>query len=495
MSNIIYIGNNNNFGKSDFNEDSDNEYSVESDNFPEFSEEFKNNKIYVFDNLKNNSTSDSGNDSNSDSDNESNSDSSSDSSSDSDSESNSDSSSDSSSDSIDESNEKNKIKKIICTKFYSIDDAIKCKINSNQVFIIANERMTKNNKIGRYYTVFPCFKLFLKNREKFPHCHELIVDHINNKIDNMGRLVFDFDIKPEKNLTIPKNFKLCVETTIIDVVREYFKNVDIDCLDFVWSTSQNPNKFSKHLTVKNFYFSDWIKMSKIFYTYFCTEWDKNDYGIKSSKLVDLQIVKNRTSLRMVGSSKIGGYPLVFDKSDHELSDSLIRIYIDDLRKTEQKITFNNLVEKNIFTETHDIDNITTNKIEIKFNKSGIKKQPFYPQEIYKKAFDIINNINPSIFKPGKISGKILSLIREKSFKCLISGKIHENENAYLKIDNTDKKLYAVHFGCFRYCGEKKLIYVGFLQTTGSEIDFVLAPEFEKKDPKTGKTKLKPIKFD
>lgn len=204
-------------------------------------------------------------------------------------------------------------------KYFSIEDAIKAPINSRTVFIIANERITKTGHIGRYYTIFPTFKEFLKNREKYKHCHEILVDHNNNKPNPSGRLVFDFDIKTndEENslkneIVVPKNFKKQIENIIIDVIESYFNGVDVNKIEFIWSTSQNPKKISKHLTVKNLYFDDWINMSKIFYQLFCILWDNTYLWIKSDKLIDFQIVRNRGSLRMVGSSKIGGNPLIFD---------------------------------------------------------------------------------------------------------------------------------------------------------------------------------------
>nr|URM62083.1 DNA primase small subunit [Mimivirus sp.] len=229
-------------------------------------------------------------------------------------------------------------RKISVEKFYKLDDAINSKINSNTVFILANERIAKDGNIGRYYVVFPSFKLFLKNREKYPNCHEIFVNHINNKIDQAGRLVFDFDIKYEQNIKIPKNFKQQIQDTIYNVVTNYYNHVNPEILEFVWSSSQNPKKLSKHLTVKNMYFDNWIIMSKIFYKLFCSEWDRKYLWISSSKLIDFQIVRNKASLRMVGSTKIDGTPLVFDDNIYSLSDSLIRIYLKNQRDKEQLIT-------------------------------------------------------------------------------------------------------------------------------------------------------------
>ena len=89
-------------------------------------------------------------------------------------------------------------------------------------------------------------------------------------------------------------------------------------------------------------------------------WDEKYLWIKSIKLIDFQIVRNRGSLRMVGSTKISnGYPLIFDNEKHKLTDSLIKIYFKDRRDEEQLITshninphvFENILEKNINQST------------------------------------------------------------------------------------------------------------------------------------------------
>lgn len=377
-------------------------------------------------------------------------------------------------------------------KYFSIEDAIKAPINSRTVFIIANERITKTGHIGRYYTIFPTFKEFLKNREKYKHCHEILVDHNNNKPNPSGRLVFDFDIKTndEENslkneIVVPKNFKKQIENIIIDVIESYFNGVDVNKIEFIWSTSQNPKKISKHLTVKNLYFDDWINMSKIFYQLFCILWDNTYLWIKSDKLIDFQIVRNRGSLRMVGSSKIGGNPLIFDNENHKLTDSLIRIYFKKQKEEEQLITKNN-INKSVFDNVlcQDITEISGQISELSFKPKKIEN-PVYKNEIYEKAYEIYNTINHGVFKMGKINGTILSLIRIKANKCLLSGKLHEQENAFLVIIKRDHE-YSVRFGCYRFCYKKKTEFIGSISIDNMII--MINPLFEPS------TKLKKYKF-
>jgi hypothetical protein len=362
-------------------------------------------------------------------------------------------------------------------KYFSINDAINAPVNSKCPFIISNERLTKDGNIGRYYTVFPRFEDFLKNRNKYPHCHEILVDHINKIPDKSGRLVFDFDIKPKDGkLTVSNYFKEQVEDIIDTVVKRYFVNVDPNILEYVWSTSENPKKFSKHLTVKNLYFDDWITISRLFYHLFCKVWDEKYVWIESSKLIDFQIIRNRASLRMVGSSKINGYPLVFDISNkYSLSDSLIRIYIEEQKKYEQLVTKNH-VNKSFLVQYNNgpgISSLISLQNKQRSTETIMKTQnPEYEMVVYERAYEIYHQICPGIFRMGKIYGKILSLIRKlrkKPVPCLLSGKLHENENAFLFI-RKDMKVYTVYFGCYRYCGKKKVIEIGFINIEDLKIN-------------------------
>ena len=360
--------------------------------------------------------------------------------------------------------------------FFKLDDAINSEVDTRTVFILSNEKKKINGHVGRYYTVFPTFKDFLKYRDNYPYCHEIFVDHANNKPNIAGRLVFDFDIKYDKCKKIPKNFKKQIEETIYDVIETYFNEVDPNKFIYVWSTSQNPKKLSKHLTVKNLYFDDWISMSKIFYTLFSDSWDKIFTWIKSNDLIDRQIVKNKGSLRMVGSSKIDGHPLIFDDSPQKLVDSFIRIYLKQQKRTEQLVTINNIIPsvfENVIGEHITTESSLSSDSSITIsstwkplqgqNSTAPRKivEPVYDLELYNKAFEIYNKLHPGIFKPGKISGKKISLLRLKAHDCLLSGNFHEQENAYINININDSGgWYDVWFGCYRKCYTTRHVLIG-----------------------------------
>lgn len=349
-------------------------------------------------------------------------------------------------------------------KYFTLQEAIDTKVNSTSVFIIANECLKKTDEVGRYFTVFESFASFLKMRNNYPHCHELFVDHKNNEPDPKGRLVFDFDIK---DYDVPFNFKRLIENTIADVVDTYFDDsIDSNLFEYVWSTSPNPAKLSKHLTVKNLYFDDWITLSKCFYQLLCIVWDDTQPWIPSSDLIDSQIVRNRASLRMVGSRKIKGRTLRFDNPAHTLTDSLIRIYTGE---TEQLVTIKNINKSAL----QEIDYATTPKEKhIAINRVMKIVDPSYDDLVYKNAFKMVDSVMPDIFKPGKVSGNCLQLLRVKSSKCILSGRVHDSDNAYIII--TYAANYQLYFGCWRRCGKKMLI--GYISLSDYD-NISISPDF------------------
>lgn len=327
--------------------------------------------------------------------------------------------------------------------FSTIKQTITATINSKNPFIISNEKQNKGKitnsecneefgirgtRITRFYTLFDSFDIFLKNRKNFPHCHEILIDHNNKDKDLKGRLVFDFDIQ---DIIVPDIFKKQIKKCILKIVEEYYSNYEVE---FIWSTSKNPKKFSKHLTIKGFCFENWIEQSKIFYEQLSQLWDTKYKWIHSSKLFDKQIVRKNASLRMVGSSKIGGYNLVFDDNKYTLQDSLIRIYDDKYR--------NIIPMPQIHISSKINNNLSTQKTSI-----NISSVPEYIIETLNKKF-------PGIFMISKIEDNFISLNRIKPYICPLSNNLHESSGAYLIIKDD-----IVLYGCYRECkkNDKKVI--------------------------------------
>jgi len=346
-------------------------------------------------------------------------------------------------------------------KFYTLDSVVKCSTNVINPFIFANETLKKDRTVGRSYVIMDSFSDFEKVRGSYPHSHELMINHVNNNEKVDGRLVFDFDIDDKS--TVPDCFNKQVESVIEAVVDKYYINVDKERIEFVWSVSENPNKFSKHLTVKGFHFSNWIVMSKIFYDFFRKIWDKMYRWIGSDKIIDYQIVRKNATLRMVGSSKISnGYKLVFENDDHILADGMIRVYDENEKQNEQMIGNDNL--KSSFDTHKNISEPSfgfSGKIEYQksFKPPKYSGQDENPNDIgndaYLKAHKMARRYTNDKFKLNKINGKFMIYKRLVPSKCIVCKRTHENSDAYVVINRGFKGHY-VSYGCYRN-GRVKLL--------------------------------------
>ena len=288
--------------------------------------------------------------------------------------------------------------------------------------------------------------------------------------------LFDFDIK--SIYSVPNDFTKQIEKTIEATIEKYFTNVDSSLFEYVWSTSSNMSKFSKHLTVKNLYFDNWISLSKIFYKLFCLIWEESYDWIKPNKLIDFQIIKKRASLRMVGSSKIGGHILQLDDPKYKLPDSLIRIYFKNQRDAEQLVTVDNLTI-NLYDFDCLSDCLTDPESDydgtLSIGSHSAQLEPIYPLIVYQTAFEMYNRLQPDIFKIRKIDGNRISLIRLQPHNCLLSNRYHEHENASIIIRETGS-VYDIRFKCYRDCHSVKTVSIGSMTITN--LIQMIHPNFE-----------------
>ncbi|MEM3063064.1 MAG: hypothetical protein QW303_05950, partial [Nitrososphaerota archaeon] len=150
--------------------------------------------------------------------------------------------------------------------------------------------------------------------------------------------------------------------------------------------------------------------------------------------------------------------LVFDDQSSSLTDSLIRIYLKKQRPPEQLVTkdnINNAVYESVLYEPL-VE--ARQQYAVGINPTKVER-PIYDGEVYNKAYYLYNCINPNVFRLGKIKSNFVTLLRIKPHKCLMSGKYHEKENAFLVLEKKDDS-YLVRFGCYRFCSNSRTIYIG-----------------------------------
>ena len=296
-------------------------------------------------------------------------------------------------------------------------------------------------KLSCCFIVFDDFDQFLTRRTNYKSLHELIIYPTKNTLNTCftdridGRLVFDFDFDlqiPNNNMFDVSKWMADIEFIINKVSFELYKNIDSSEFVFVWSTSNNPAKISKHLTVNGLYYEDWIPMAKQFYCYFINKWQKYYNYCDAENFLDRQIVRKNGSLRFVGSTKPdGNFLLVLDNIMHTFEMSLIRPKISWDKTSEQSISYDQLV-----IPCHLSDNIISNAPLINYNDStkSIK---------YENNDDVLNGF---VYKNKKILGNeiIYHYRRVHPSFCIICNRTHWSDNAFIKEINGCRTFHCFH---------------------------------------------------
>lgn len=362
----------------------------------------------------------------------------------------------------------------------------------------------------REFLIFHDIDHFLYQKHLYPNTHEVVrcPSRIDNSIQFQrkiflddscrGRLIFDFDLKKPMSSIItpvridifgtsansksesspamdpqnfvPSNFKMIIEYLIVEVFRIYYKNVDISKLIFVWQRSLSLEKFSMHLIVKNAFFSEhWVKQMRIFYILM----ERVAHERKQTPIleaVDFQIPRRNATFRMIGSSKIGGSSLELIaynnqgrnllETHNEVSiyDCLVGIYDSERMRNEQRISLENLDYSLLESQIKNVEvkNGEANDFEKKF-KVGIKKQVNLVEDFkvdvdfddddIRKAVGLFDAFNDGTFKIRDQVGNIINLDRCRSGECPISKRIHDSDNAYLKLTIEGNLVFYCRRGC------------------------------------------------
>lgn len=360
--------------------------------------------------------------------------------------------------------------------------------------------ITKQRK--RTYYVFHDLEHFLNLRHYYPHAHEVVRcpisterDPLGNKIyldeNSRGRLLFDIDLLeplPEmawlfangasanmKDLTtenfVPPDFRYVFECIIRQTFMNYYVSVDVSKFIFIWQNSHSTSKLSLHLIVKNAFFSEhWTKQMRVFYTLFqrtAIKYGKSNY----LKAIDFAMARRNATFRMLGSSKPGGNILEIEHCNYQgidlldypqsgqitIYDCLVGVYHHEQLLQEQLIELDHLNFNRIEGELAEIRSIGKETPEEKeFRKTIGRQFPSLNEEAAPvnvndedigRAVTIFQNWNQEVFSIRDQRGSVINLNRRRRAECPLSGRIHESENAYLKL-RADGQMV---FGCYRGC--------------------------------------------
>lgn len=349
-------------------------------------------------------------------------------------------------------------------------------------FLIAHE--CQDEQRSREYVAFDDVETFLQLRDSFPHAHEIVFDRITEK--QQGRLIFDFDfdepwwgVKPH---FVNPNFAADIERLICYTFQEFYNDVDCDKLQFIWLISDTTKKWSKHLIVKNVFFcEDWKNQLQTFYNLMLLiveeSKSKPPEGLgfefkqtfdqlqcKTGDLFDLQVARNNATMRMCGSSKIGGKTLMVDERSRDQNvsfyDTLIQLYRKEDILAEQHIyerqlnkhkvaQFEPKAETNVFAKQSCLlANIDLTRSDYDFKSRTLTKFQIETAFTTFQNFLIKKTNEGDVFHIKNVMGSIINLKRDKPSPCVLSGKVHDNENAFLTVYENG----CIYYHCRRGCG-------------------------------------------
>lgn len=351
-------------------------------------------------------------------------------------------------------------------------------------FIIAHEcdekyfdRETKDYKTRtRNFYAFDSIDDFLQDRGNYPHAHEVTFNRYAEH--QQGRLVFDFDFEEPWFGLKPKfvcpTFERDIETLVKDTFERFYIDVDASRFVFVWLVSDIEEKWSKHLIVKNAHFADnWKLQSKIFYQLMLGLVAERGMfpTIKTDDLIDLQVARSNATMRMCGSSKMKNLKVLRLElpSDATFFDTLIQLYRREDIRVEQNIYLeqinrstldrimssaslvgampNERISKSHFIEACLLCDIDMTKHNDFSNENITDAEARLAFEAFELYYKHAHGTSVTGFVVKNVIGTLINLERRIPTKCLISGKVHDNENAYLSVF-ADK---SVHFHCRRGC--------------------------------------------
>ena len=365
--------------------------------------------------------------------------------------------------------------------YYSLNHALSYKSKTKPYpFVIAHDcdeqyldRSTQETRTrSRIFFAFDDVEQFLRARDDFPHSHEVVFNRFTDC--QQGRLVFDFDFDKAwyglKPRFVCDNFEKMMEDLVVETFQRYYDNVDTNKFVFVWLVSDVIDKWSKHLIVKNAFFADdWKKQTQIFYQLLLgiVEERKIFRGLKTEDLIDTQVARTNATMRMMGCSKLAKRKILKLERPEGVNfyDTLIQLYRREDVKREQHIYLDQvrkkyldelfyereieLIHNQFYKSACDLCDIDLTKPEYDYGSIELTENDVANAfEAFEMYFCQATNSKKQLsFNVKGVMGSLINLERRSPGKCILSGKIHDNENAYLTI-SPDRSVY---FHCRRGC--------------------------------------------
>lgn len=278
--------------------------------------------------------------------------------------------------------------------------------------------------------------------------------HVENLYHNMNNVLNE--TKSLINYTNMLINEIDDNKPIIESNKKYIPDKNIKTKNpWVWMTSNSPGKISKHLVIGSIVFSTWRSQMKLLVSGLK---DLSDDIRKSSsiviKAIDDAITRKSGSLRLPLNAKVSNLDakIIFDDINHKFLDGIVLIHDENMYTLSGGIllTYNDIAD--IYKSQCTYINASTN--------SKINKYNTISDETSNELIDAFNRLSRKIdtgLETADINGNILQLKRVKPGICLISGKTHESDNAYV-FKNGGDIYYACHRGCSYFIEGKEHKY-------------------------------------
>lgn len=341
-------------------------------------------------------------------------------------------------------------------RFYSTIEAMR--FNSppyGDPFILQWEIPNPKDGQERKYVVFDGIEEYLRyfRQGRYTTCHEVIINsNYDPKAEVAGHPAFDLDIKLEAGISIPDTWQQDFQCDLLSVLQIQYPeadfNIQVPDSEWVWISSDNPTKISKHLVLRSVVFSMWKTQMKIL-----IDTLSNMPSKKSSphiiSCVDAAITRNLGSLRLPLNSKkpveIDGhtysYPLHFDNPQHTFLDGIILLHDDT----------GYISRSSVYLTPSELHEEYTRKYAIHVEKRIAPTEQLDEEsedELVQCFYRLNKRIDTGLQVSG-VSGGFLQLRRSHPGLCPISRRVHESDGSYMF-----KKGYNIMYGCHRGCTTK-----------------------------------------
>nr|QBK84783.1 MAG: DNA primase [Pithovirus LCDPAC01] len=325
-------------------------------------------------------------------------------------------------------------------------------VDIDKAFLLIHS--TLKNK--RMFTAFRSLRAFVDYQKKFMVKDRNFFETITSKSQ---KVYFDVDIAGEPDIkAIAVNTIDNLVTSVIEVLAE--KKIQITPEDFIIFESNGSYKESYHVILPDYY-SDTNKNNRWLYKRIIAKVPEN-----LRKYIDSSMYSTLQQLRMLGSQKTGTGRIKRIMNTWKYKGKTVKFHIPD--KLPPSLLEMYLYELSLVTMVDKCSLLPTFYDE----KMEIRPVPL-SDLLYEDIVDVVSRVDQRIFKFRGVSNGYICFDRKMSAVCSICDRVHDAENAYVRVDDG-----TIKFFCRRARGSKHK-NLGILKSKALELT---------KDPKPTATK-------